>query len=148
MTTSQSLFSTYTKKLFLFHLPSIIFQTCPYYFTSNNNINELYHIKRKHHYCIAFVSAVSKDATMITNSLGLFGLLRVRTEAPKKQQVISFCLCLTVHIKDAKHTHKQNQQSRLCKSRLVQNTCLKSMEEVVQILQHMSNLFNFFPESN
>lgn len=63
MTTSQSLFSTYTEKLFLFHLPSIIFQTCPYYFTSNNNIYELYHIKRKHHYCIAFVSAVSKDAT-------------------------------------------------------------------------------------
>lgn len=89
-----------------------------------------------------------KMLPMITNSLGLFGLLRVRTEAPKKRQVISFCLCLTVHIKDAKHTHKQNQQSRLCKSLLGQNTCLKSMEEVVQILHHMSNLFNFFPESN
>lgn len=65
-------------------LSSILLQTHPSYFSSNNNIHELHHIKRKHDYRVAFVAAVSKMLPMITNPLELFRLLRVRTEASEK----------------------------------------------------------------
>lgn len=143
MTTAQPFSSTSSQKAVSISLASVIFQSCPYYFTFNNNIHEFYHIKRKHDYSVVCVSAVSKMLSMITNSLEPFSLSRVRAEAPKKQQMLSFWLT-PARIRDAKHTHKQNQQWRLCKRLLVQNTCLKSMEEAVQVLQHMSNLCSFF----
>lgn len=119
-------------------LASISFPT---YFTTTNRHE---HIKRKHDCCIVFVGAATKMLPMITNSRGLFCSLRVRTEAPKKQRVTHFCLCLPVPITDARHTRINrfhNQGKRLP----VQNTCLKSREEAMQVLQHTSNLFNFFP---
>jgi len=67
-------------------LASFIFQTCPSYFTFNNKKHEFYHIKRKHDSCVVSVSAVSKMPPMITNSLRLFSLLRVRPEAHRKQR--------------------------------------------------------------
>lgn len=144
--TSQSLSPSDSKKLLPFCL-QILFFRLVLYFTSNNNTHELYHNKEG---ATALLSEAVQPQRCFprllipSHSSAYWGYEQKHPKSSKWQ----VSACLPVPIEDAKHTHRQNQKSRLCKRLLVLNTCLKSTGEVVHILWHMSNLFNFFPESN
>lgn len=125
MTTSQSFSSSSPKKAVSISLASVVFQACPYYFTFNNNIHELYHIKGKHDYSVVCVSEVSKMLSMITNSVELFSLWRVRTEAPKKQRMLKLLTDFCAHQGCWTHTQTKSTIKAMQKT-----PCAKHLPQV------------------